>query len=299
MDEQVISSIDIALEIGGLFDVVAKDKGIDLIINDEIKSSFFLDDIKLLQVIKNLLSNSFKFTSQGSVNFSMKKDNQNIIFEVSDSGIGMPQEKLALIFEAFKQVDGTTSRKYGGTGLGLSISKNFIDMMGGEINVSSTEGKGSSFKVILPFKEGQQEIKQEAKIESVLPVIKKQDKDIHLDTDILLNKNILVVDNNSRNIFTLSALLQDVGAEVLTALNEDQVKEVIDSDEIDIVLIDIMLIKSIKICKTYNDDIPIILMSDKTNSDDEKLCYEAGADDCIYKPIDEEELIQKIKGRIA
>jgi signal transduction histidine kinase len=299
MDEQVISSSDIAQEIGGLFDVVAKDKGIDLIINDEIKSSFFLDDIKLLQVIKNLLSNSFKFTSQGSVTFSMKKDNRNIIFEVCDSGIGMPQEKLALIFEAFKQVDGTTSRKYGGTGLGLSISKNFIDMMGGEIKVSSIEGKGSSFKVILPFKDVQQEIKQEAKVESVLPVIKKQDKNINLDTDILLNKNILIVDNNNRNIFTLSALLQDVGAEVLTALNEDQVKEVIDSDDIDIVLIDIILIKSIKVCKTYNDDIPIILMSDKTNSDDKKLCSESGANDCIYKPIDEEELIQKIKERIA
>jgi two-component system chemotaxis sensor kinase CheA len=229
----------------------------------------------------------------------MKKDNRNIIFEVCDSGIGMPQEKLALIFEAFKQVDGTTSRKYGGTGLGLSISKNFIDMMGGEIKVSSIEGKGSSFKVILPFKDVQQEIKQEAKVESVLPVIKKQDKNINLDTDILLNKNILIVDNNNRNIFTLSALLQDVGAEVLTALNEDQVKEVMDSDDIDIVLIDIILIKSIKVCKTYNDDIPIILMSDKTNSDDKKLCSESGANDCIYKPIDEEELIQKIKERIA
>jgi signal transduction histidine kinase/CheY-like chemotaxis protein len=286
MDEQVVSSGGIALEIGGLFNVVAKDKGINFIINDEINASFFLDDIKLLQVIKNLLSNSFKFTSRGLVEFSMKKDNQSIIFEVSDSGIGMPQEKLALIFEAFKQVDGTINRKYGGTGLGLSISKNFIDMMGGEINVSSIEGKGSSFKVILPFKEVQQEVK----IESY--------KDIHLDSDMLLNKNILVIDDDSRNIFTLSTLLQDVGAEVLTALNEDQVKEVIDSDEIDIVLIDIILIKSIKVCKTY-DNIPIIVMSDKTDSDDEKLCYETGADDCIYKPIDEEELIQKIKGRIA
>ena len=330
IDEEVIYSGEITQEIEGLFDVVAKDKGIELIVRDEYNSTLLIDDTKLLQVVKNLLSNSFKFTKDGSVEFSIKQDKQNIIFEVSDTGIGMPQEKLSLIFEAFKQVDGSISRKYGGTGLGLSISKNFIDMMGGEIIVSSIEGKGSSFKVVLPLKKGDNtHAKSDAKsAKNSAPeptaTIKQEDDattdtsdeiktdveadveaDIEIDPEMFLDKNILIVDDDSRNIFTLSAILQDYGVNVSTALDGKQAIELIDEEEIDIVLMDMLMpvmdgieaIKDIRSHEKYND-MPIIVITANTSSTAEKLCFDAGADDFMHKPIDIKLLIEKLKTKI-
>jgi len=137
--------------------------GVD--IEPGVPSPIYTDGQRLQQVVKNLLSNAFKFTSQGSVTLSIRRADPNlrfatrgldqaeggvIAFEVRDTGIGIPRDKQQLIFEAFQQADGTTSRKYGGTGLGLSISREMARLLGGEIRVESAPGEGSAFTLYLP-----------------------------------------------------------------------------------------------------------------------------------------------------
>ena len=155
-------------DLRSLFIEVANEKKIEFELEQEINlpEKIITDRVRLEQVIKNMLSNAFKFTPQGGkVSLRMRRPDRNvrftnpalmksrevIEFSVTDTGIGIPQEKQQLIFEAFQQVDGSTSRRYGGTGLGLSISKMLVSMLGGEMRLVSEQGKGSTFYVYLPF----------------------------------------------------------------------------------------------------------------------------------------------------
>ena len=108
------------------------------------------DRDKLKQVVLNLLSNSAKFTEEGEIKVAAWSENGSVKFAVSDTGIGMKKEALKYIFDEFRQVDMSTTRKYGGTGLGLAIVKKLTNLMGGEIEVDSEEGKGSQFTITLP-----------------------------------------------------------------------------------------------------------------------------------------------------
>ncbi|MDQ7812948.1 response regulator, partial [Brevundimonas sp.] len=149
------------------FAQIAQDKRLDFTINldADLPQSIYTDDKRLQQVIKNLLSNAFKFTASGGVEFKMARAeagwsagneqlaaaSQVVAFSVRDSGIGIPEDKQRIIFEAFQQADGTTSRKYGGTGLGLSISREITRTLGGELRVESVPDQGSTFTLYLPL----------------------------------------------------------------------------------------------------------------------------------------------------
>lgn len=144
-----------------LFEGVANQKQIEFSVQlKDVPEGIQTDSMRLEQVLKNLLSNAFKFTAQsGKVQLIVSPAQRHqhhlqhssvLCFEVIDSGIGIPAEKQALIFEAFQQADGSTSRRYGGTGLGLSISKELVHRLGGEIQLRSEEGKGSTFSIFLP-----------------------------------------------------------------------------------------------------------------------------------------------------
>lgn len=148
------------------FTQMAKTKNIGFTVNvsDNITPIIYTDEQRLQQVVKNLLSNAFKFTDKGSISIRIEKADERetmgcplaghsdtwVKFSVTDSGIGIPREKQQMIFEAFQQVDGAIMRKYGGTGLGLSISREFSQLLGGLCKVESQEGKGSTFTVIIP-----------------------------------------------------------------------------------------------------------------------------------------------------
>lgn len=155
---------------------IAEEKGVAFILKQEegLPLNFISDRQKVEQIVKNLLSNAFKFTAKGSITLKVfRPDNavdlsqsgltgqQTIAISVSDTGIGIPEDKQQSIFEAFQQADGTTSRKFGGTGLGLTISKNMANLLGGEIILESSEGKGTVFTLYLPEKPRKEDVKPE------------------------------------------------------------------------------------------------------------------------------------------
>ncbi|NNC31293.1 HAMP domain-containing protein [Longimicrobium terrae] len=158
---------DVSNYVDRSFRPVAEQKGLELRIDidPELPPSIYTDGQRLQQVLKNLLSNAFKFTHEGGITLTMRKAEKGrrfmnaalndadgvVAMAVTDTGIGIPADKQRLIFEAFQQADGTTSRKYGGTGLGLSISREIARLLGGEIRVESNEGKGSTFTLFLPI----------------------------------------------------------------------------------------------------------------------------------------------------
>jgi HAMP domain-containing protein/CheY-like chemotaxis protein/signal transduction histidine kinase len=158
--------VDVQTFVERTFRPVAEQKGLtfEVAISGDTPPALNTDGQRLQQVLKNLLSNAFKFTEKGSIRLTMRRAEKNrrfasrsldqasdiIAFEVTDTGIGIAKDKQQLIFEAFQQADGTTNRKYGGTGLGLSISREIARLLGGEIRVESSPGKGSTFTLFLP-----------------------------------------------------------------------------------------------------------------------------------------------------
>ncbi|AZI32604.1 response regulator [Kaistella carnis] len=162
---------EITTDMKMLFNPVAKQKNLALNIEIEPETSQILntDKLRLEQVLKNLLSNAIKFTSEGSITLNVSTDEakEKIFFKVIDTGIGIAKDKLKMVFEAFQQADGSTQRKYGGTGLGLSISRELARLLGGQIELKSTEGVGSEFTLIVPVD------LEEAPIEEIEPVPEK------------------------------------------------------------------------------------------------------------------------------
>jgi HAMP domain-containing protein/signal transduction histidine kinase/CheY-like chemotaxis protein len=169
VDMAPVALSDIYEDAERAFRQVAEQKELEftVAIDPELPSSIVSDEQRLGQILKNLLSNAFKFTSHGGVSLEIGNPPEGygfgsetlraaeavISFTVTDTGVGIPDDKLSAIFEAFQQADGTTSRKYGGTGLGLSISREIARMLGGEIRVQSTPGQGSRFSLFLPLTE--------------------------------------------------------------------------------------------------------------------------------------------------
>ncbi|RLA71576.1 MAG: hybrid sensor histidine kinase/response regulator, partial [Epsilonproteobacteria bacterium] len=310
-----LESSKVTDEMRGLFYDMAQEKGLKFIINDNFKASFSSDETKLAQVLKNLLSNAFKFTKKGSVTLSLSKSGDAINISVLDSGIGIPQDKLSTIFEAFKQVDGSISREFGGTGLGLSISKTIVDLMGGEIFVESEVGKGSTFTISLPLNKDssftQTELKKVPKASfniepsQTATIIQLQESEISNENE-LSGKNILIVDDDSRNIFTLTSTLESMDAEVYSAFNGKEALELLEKeDAIDLILMDIMMpvmdglaaIESIKANKSFKE-IPIIAITAKTMPEDKQKCLDAGANDYLAKPLEHGALISMLKAWI-
>jgi signal transduction histidine kinase/CheY-like chemotaxis protein/HAMP domain-containing protein len=220
------------------FAQIAQNKKLDFTIeiDPELPHAMYTDDKRLQQIIKNLLSNAFKFTEQGEVllkvsrvergwspaNDHLNNAGQVLVFRVEDSGIGIPEDKQRLIFEAFQQADGTTSRKYGGTGLGLSISREITRMLGGELTVESNIGQGSTFSLYLPLNfSPAAQTTQPARSPVTAPVFRVsastasvealeavQDDRDEIDRDDAV---VLIVEDDPRFAAILLSLVRDVG----------------------------------------------------------------------------------------
>ncbi len=149
---------DIVKDLKGLFNPVFQEKRLEfnVQVDDELSSTIETDRLRVDQVLRNLLSNALKFTTEGSIDLHIKKDEKKkdfIVFSVKDTGIGIAEDKQKIIFEAFQQADGSTKRKFGGTGLGLSISREIARLLGGELTLESKVNEGSEFRLVIPIKE--------------------------------------------------------------------------------------------------------------------------------------------------
>ena len=155
LEYQNVALDDVVRDLKNLMNPIVREKEIDFNVNidETLAKSIETDRLRLDQVLRNLLSNAVKFTKKGSVTLSIKPDLKNknfIVFSVKDTGIGIPEDKQKVIFEAFQQADGSTQRKFGGTGLGLSISREIAKLLGGEMHLESVVNEGSDFSLVIP-----------------------------------------------------------------------------------------------------------------------------------------------------
>lgn len=298
-EEHAFSVKKVIKMISSIFKPKAKEKGLELIIeNDEnIPGSLLGDPTRLTQIITNLIGNSIKFTSKGSVTLRVRvlkkeADNQkddSVLLEVSviDTGIGIPQDKLESIFDRFVQAESRTTRKYGGTGLGLSIAKQLIDLQGGELVVESKVNKGSLFKFTIPYKKSKetQKTKEDSK---------------KFDPNELNKLNILMAEDNPLNIKLITSLFSKHNLKLQIAENGKEVIDKLKEHTFDIILMDMeMPVMSgydatIIIRKELKNNIPIIAMTANAMADEKEKCLSLGMNDYISKPINANQLFEKM-----
>jgi two-component system chemotaxis sensor kinase CheA len=292
----------------------ALNKGVEFLISlDPVLAgiSIHTDIQKLQQVLKNLLANAMKFTERGSVALSFgiiesdevnpmlvpQADAQILAISVKDTGIGISKSNQEIIFEAFQQADGTTSRRYGGTGLGLSICKEIAELLGGVITVDSELGTGSTFTLYLPHSTSQMALLGPQEAAAAIDTLPSKAKDmIH---EQVAGKSILLVDDDMRNIYVLITALETYGMRVVFAENgQEAIDMLVRTPAIDLILMDIMMptmdgfeaIKKIRSLEAYAQ-VPIIALTAKAMKNDREACIEAGANDYISKPIQLEQLL--------
>ncbi|WP_371668790.1 HAMP domain-containing protein [Streptomyces sp. NBC_00289] len=367
------------------FRPLTAEKGLDLSVrvSPELPATLHTDEQRLLQVLRNLLSNAVKFTDSGSVELVIRPaggdvpvaireqlletgslrdaDADLIAFSVTDTGIGIAASKMRVIFEAFKQADGTTSRKYGGTGLGLSISREIAQLLGGEIHAQSEPGRGSTFTLYLPLHpselppQGYQQLAPalEAR-ELVASAHDRADQselsDVEVETPAEVKsyqetqngaaalfrrrrrgapaleyraaheqwsageqeaapqprrgirfggEKVLIVDDDIRNVFALTSVLEQHGLSVLYAENGREGIEVLEQhDDVTVVLMDIMMPEMDGYATTTAirrmpqfAGLPIIALTAKAMKGDREKAIESGASDYVTKPVDPDHLL--------
>jgi len=274
----------------------AEDKGLELALSfdQHVPTSVFGDPGRLRQILINLIGNAIKFTESGEVVLQVKlsksgNEFHNIQFFVRDTGIGIPADKLSLIFEKFTQADGSTTRKYGGTGLGLSISKQLVEMMGGKLNVSSQVGMGSTFYFDINLKIGQEKASEFIQISSNLE-----------------NMNVLVVDDNKTNRFILEKMLHSWGFRVeccdsghagiqkLTELKKSP-------DQVRLILLDMQmpLLDGEQTAQSILSDpdlqqIPIVILTSMGKRGDAARLQKLGCKGYLVKPVKQSHLYNMI-----
>ncbi|MEU6812713.1 HAMP domain-containing protein [Streptomyces sp. NPDC046831] len=374
------------------FRPLTAEKGLDLSVrvSPELPATLHTDEQRLLQVLRNLLSNAVKFTDSGSVELVIRParddvpqaireqlleagsltdpDAPLIAFSVTDTGIGIAASKMRVIFEAFKQADGTTSRKYGGTGLGLSISREIAQLLGGEIHAQSEPGRGSTFTLYLPLHPGElppqgyqqpasslgadelvaaaesagadtselsaAEIETPAEVKSYqetqngpaalfrrrrrsLPPADQrhaqpgpaarepwpageQEAAPRAHRDVRFGgAKVLIVDDDIRNVFALTSVLEQHGLSVLYAENGREGIEVLEQhDDVAVVLMDIMMPEMDGYATTTAirrmpqfAGLPIIALTAKAMKGDREKAIESGASDYVTKPVDPDHLL--------
>jgi signal transduction histidine kinase/HAMP domain-containing protein/ActR/RegA family two-component response regulator len=320
------------------FRPVAEEKGLEFEVSvaPEVHEMLTTDLQRLQQVLKNLLSNAFKFTTAGRVELAITRAPATaelserlrrapgiLAFHVMDTGIGIAKEKLDVIFEAFQQADASMSRTYGGTGLGLTISREIASVLGGEIRVRSTPGRGSTFTLYLPLATadlagaGRTPPAEPRSRAAAPPAPRRADappaalqegpegragpEPMSLD-----GKKVLAVDDDARNLFAVTSLLERAGAEVFVAASAREALDTLEREpEMDVVLMDIMMpeVNGFEATRRIREierfkDLPVIALTAKAMPGDREKCLEAGLDDFVAKPVESSRLLATICARV-
>lgn len=279
--------------ITNLFYEKAEEKYIKLQLNidDTLPENAYGDDTRIKQIYSNLLSNAIKFSYENTlIEMDVKYDEKSnfLTCSVKDSGIGIASEKLSTIFHAFEQEDSSITRKYGGTGLGLSISKTLAEMMGGDLSVESSLGKGSTFSFFLDvFSEVDENL------------IFEYDDTTHSDNDVKLSGKILVVEDNKTNQLLMEILLTELGLEVVIANDGLEAIEMFDKDDFALILMDENMpnmngIEATQEIRRREENtkkqIPIVAVTANAFKSDRDRFLSVGMNDYISKPIDQDKL---------
>jgi PAS domain S-box-containing protein len=255
------------------------------------------DPHRIKQVLLNLISNSIKFTEKGSVQVICSLHNdvadlQQIQLTITDTGIGMDEDYLQKLFTNFSQEDNSVARKYGGTGLGMSISKKLVELMNGNITVTSTKNMGTSITVTLVLPKGDESKLREKEIVSI-------------DTSILEGSRILLVEDNEMNRLVATTVLDHYGIILTEAVNGAEAVEQLRKQPFDLVLMDMQMpvmngiTATCIIRKELNSKIPIIALTANAIKGESDKCFEAGMNGYITKPFTEESLIRSICGLLG
>ncbi|MGD8910076.1 MAG: ATP-binding protein [Chromatiales bacterium] len=282
-------------------------KGLSLVLEEDpsLPAQFVSDQEKVRQILKNFLSNALKFTHRGGVTLSLRHRpadaDRPICFCVHDTGVGIPVDKHQLVFEAFKQADGSTSRRYGGTGLGLSISRELAHLLGGEITLVSDQGEGAEFTLCLPLTFDHQRLpthqqveladqKGEAPRESVLLRQRADEAEAEAASKApFTGHRVLLVDDDLRNLLALTPVLEGWGLQVVAAGDAEEALETLKEDcAFSLVLMDLLMperdgydtIKEIRE-KMQLTALTIIAMGAGDSADEHERCLVSGADDCL------------------
>jgi signal transduction histidine kinase/HAMP domain-containing protein/ActR/RegA family two-component response regulator len=318
------------------FDHVARSKGLgfSVVVTPETPADIVTDPQRLRQILKNLIANAFKFTEHGDVRLEIgvadagwSRETRSLVeaprvvaFAVHDTGIGIELLQQRRIFEAFAQGDGRTARLYGGTGLGLSISRELVGLLGGEITLRSTPGAGSTFAVFLPLDRvasapptDGDDAPAPHRVRSPIAANDsaangagapkpERNRRNGLDEAPFEARKILVVDDDFRNVFALTALLERGGAEVVVAESGVEAVAILSrTPDVALVLTDIMMpgmdgydtMRAIRALEGF-EAVPIIAVTGKVVPGERQRCLDAGANDYVPKPVDTDELIAAI-----
>jgi len=286
------------LEIQQIFMMKADEKGLDFIVEIEkdLPTGLIVDEIRIRQIVINLVSNAIKFTKQGHIKISVHKifcenhNKINLIIAVEDTGIGIPEEQQAQMFESFTQMEGQSTRQYGGTGLGLAISKRLVELMNGEIVVHSTEGKGSVFQITLKNVEL-----------STIGTRESQQQTIDLENISFEKATVLVVDDIESNRILIRECLSKVNLKMIEAQNGEIGLLCAEENQPDLILMDLKMpimdgyqatekLKENVVTK----NIPVIALTASATSEEKQKMEISAFDDYLYKPIDVSELLEKL-----
>jgi len=286
------------MDIVKIFDVKIKEKGLRLItdIDGQLPPSLLLDEVRIRQILFNLVGNAIKFTHTGYIELNVKgifytdRSKIDLIFSVKDTGIGITVEDKKIIFDAFQQSQGQSTKQFGGTGLGLAITKKLVELMNGEITVESTVGKGSIFKIAI-------------KGVSVAAVgSETQERKTEYESINFYNHKVLVVDDIESNRRLLSEILNTYGLDVQEAKNGKEAINIARKINPDIILMDLRMpvmdgYEAIKILKNDSKlkNIPIVVLTASAMRTSEEDIKKINSDGYIRKPISRSELLAELK----
>ncbi len=294
------SLIDTLRNISEIFKYKAKRKGIELRIEigEHTPDRLLGDPTRLTQIFNNLLSNAIKFTSEGHVTLKVflagvKDDKAIIQFEVIDTGIGIPSDKIETIFNEFEQASNSTTREFGGTGLGLSITQKLLDLMDSNIEVDKEREEGTKFSFKIPFV-----INKSFNIFSL--------GELHLERN-LKDAKVLVVDDNDMNRLVLNRLFTIWQADFTEASSGQQALNYCEKTKFDLILMDIEMrpmngfeaVRAIIQDSELNSNTPIIAMSAYQTEDFDQGIENSGFRNFVHKPFDPDELYEKIIQHLA
>ena len=278
------------------------------------------DENRLQQILHNLVGNAIKFTPSGTVEVSAKVivygnepstiNNEQIAITVSDTGIGIPEDKIDRIFESFEQVEGSSHREYGGTGLGLAVTKKLVELHGGKISVQSKQEEGSQFTFTLPISQGQVESTAitsviRDSINSELASLMAIPKPASIAADGKFFK-VLIVDDDSVNRQVLSNNLSLYNYEITEASNGQEALAALEKGLLpDLILLDVMMprMTGYEVCQKIRarfpaHELPIVMLTAKNQVQDIVEGFESGANDYLSKPIQKSEMLARIKTHI-